>query len=53
MFVHLIDLLLLFEEGMLILVLLRLAWPSRGARLFSVEQQSGRDKDVDQGDRAA
>ena len=42
--VHWIDLLLLFEEAMLMLVVLQLAWPRRRAQIFSVEQQSRRDK---------
>jgi len=51
--VHWIDLLLLFEEGMLIVVVLRLAWPQTRAQIFSLEQHSVRDKDQQQGHRAA
>lgn len=50
---HWIDLLLLCEEAMLLVVVLRLAWPRRGAHTFSVEQQSNRDEHLGGVDRAA
>jgi hypothetical protein len=52
-FVHWIDLLLLFEEALLIVVVLRLAWPQVRPQMFSVGQQPVRDKDQHQGRRAA
>jgi len=51
--VHWIDLLLLFEGAMLIVVLLRLAWPRRRAYTLFVGKQSSANNDVDQIDRAA
>jgi hypothetical protein len=51
--VHWIDLLLLCEEAMLIVVVLRLAWRRRGARTFSIEQQSNRDEHLGGINRAA